>query len=125
MSTFTVTTTHEHVIPEGWGVGFMVVWEGEDEPGRVSDVDVFVMRIAPDTVTVIGGAPCVRPEGGDERGPWFLVVNFLTEEPDDLYDDTHDFRDRWFTTEQEANEHAEWTEKRWRNPCPWESFVQV
>lgn len=39
--------------------------------------------------------------------------------------DTHDLRDRWFPTEDEAKEHLEYTLDRWHHPAIWECFVRI
>lgn len=93
---------------------------GEDDE-RVADVDAGIVRITSDTITFRGGALCVNAEDVDICFP---VENF--RELEDLWeDDTHDLRDRWFATEQEARDHLEYTLDRWRRPEPWESFVKV
>lgn len=127
MATFTVTTTHEHTFTEGWGVSINAIWSGGDEDGPeyVSDIDVAVVRITADTVEVIGEVPCVKldPTSPNNR-TWVPVANFKVEAARQ-YDDTHDLRDRWFATEEQAKHHANYTLQRWRNPRPWESFVAI
>lgn len=118
--TITITVTRDIEVKEGWGVYFIPVWTGEEDE-RIVDVDAGIVRIAPDTITLRGGVLCVKAEDGDI---YFPVENF--RELKDLWeDDTHDLRDRWFATEQEAQEHLEYSLNRWRHPQPWESFVKV
>jgi len=101
----------------GWGVACLIIWDDED---RVSDVEIVVVEIAPATEKVLGGVLCVSI-GPDMNIP---IQNF--EHVEDLAtDDTHDLRDRWFATEDEAREHARYTVDRWANPEPWCSFVKI
>jgi hypothetical protein len=105
------------VYRDGWGVAVSPVWN-EDE--RVSDIDVEVVQLAPVAEVFTAGAICSR----GESGTLYPMSNFrpLEEIP---YGDTHDLRDRWFPTRAEADEHAFNTLRRWENPAPWESFVQL
>lgn len=121
--TFKVTQIIEHEFEGGYGVYFAPVFTGEDEPNpdAIVDVDGGIMRIAPHTVREFGGALCVVEEDGKFGIP---VENF--QKLDDLWtDDTHDLRDRFFETEEEAKAHLEYTLERFANPAPWESFIQL
>jgi hypothetical protein len=121
MRTFTITTSTTRTYKEGWGVACVPIYNGEEYDDSIADIEVLIVRIAESAVREIGGTPCVRPDG---ESMWFPVVNF--QELEELWeDDTHDLRDRWFATEEEARGHADYTLKRWRNPEPWESFVRL
>lgn len=123
MATFDVTTTRTRTFTQGWGVHVIPIWDTDDDgndTGRISAIEVGVARIAADTVEIVGGVPCVL----DSSGINVPVENFATLN-DLSVGDTHDLRTRFFETESEAREHAEWTQNRWDNPSPWESFVEV
>jgi hypothetical protein len=122
--TFTLTKEVTETFSEGWGVAVEPLYEIDEEEvnwdERICDVVATVVRIDKDAAELIGGVWCVS----DEVGHWFPIENF--EERDDLtQDDTHDFRDRWFATEDAAREHATYTVNRFQNPSPWESFVRL
>jgi hypothetical protein len=123
---FTITTTTEHTYREGWGVSVMPIWEGEDEPERISDIEVGVTHITADRVRVLDGTtPCVPFDESmrtDSNGPWIPVENYR-DELDAVNNDSHDLRDHWFKTEQEARDHASSVLAQWQNPQPWQSFV--
>ena len=104
---------------EGFGVYVESVWSSDDRyRDSITDVETMIVRIAPDTIRVIGGFACVwTPTIGDVPVENFLEVDDLT------VDDTHDLRCRWFATEDEARDHAKNVDRKWRNPAPWESFV--
>ena len=120
MTEFQVTTTTVHTFREGWGVAVIPLWSFRDEDNEtISDLDVEVVPIREDLVIVSYGTPCVPSSTPKMLYP---IANF--RELDDLWqDDSHDARDRWFATEQEAREHAESVIKSWENPNPWQSFV--
>lgn len=119
--TFTVQLTRTETYEEGFGVHVSPIWGGEDEEvDRVVDIDVSVVPIREDLVSIVGGVACVQVY---ERA-YSPVENFLHAE-DLTQDDTHDLRSRWFATEQEAKDHAEYTLSRWAHPEPWCSFVQL
>lgn len=104
---------------DGYGVAVVAIWNGEDDE-RISDIEVEVVALSPKNEHYIGGVTCAQ----GESGMYYPVENFTAY--DDLgYDDTHDLRDRWFASRSEAEEHADYTRKRWTNPSPWESFVQL
>jgi hypothetical protein len=103
----------------GWGVAVLEIWSGEDEqPERITAIEVEVVRIGISNVRIIGGAPCVS--GGPDI--WHPVDNFR-DLPDLTTGDSHDLRDRWFATEQEAREHAARVRHEWDNPLPWQPFA--
>jgi hypothetical protein len=105
---------------EGWGVCIVPMWSGEDEPEHVSDIEVEVVRLGPTTEVIVAGALCVQVW----PNAYVPMENF--QPLDDLtVDDTHDLRLRWFARETDARAHAEYTLQRWKNPQPWESFVEV
>lgn len=120
---FTVTVPRDYVFTEGFGVVVTPIFE--EDTGmygeRISDIDVEVVAIREADVKIIGGVPCLPIPGWAHYVP---VENF-EEVPDLTEDDTHDLRSRWFETEDEANEHAEYTRNRWANPQAWESFVKL
>ena len=117
------TYTLERTYREGWGVSVCPIWAGEDENpecDRIAEIEVFVIRLHPDNGRLVGSAYCMQ-QGDSPNVP---VENFRPL--DDLRtDDTHDLRDRWFATEDEARAHARYTAARWANPSPWESFIQL
>lgn len=107
------------VYREGYGVAFVPVWDEDTE--QVSDVISVVVEISPRTVWTIEGMACVA----DADGCMYPVDNFRELDDDLDVDDTHDLRDRWFATEDEARDHERDTMARYRNPLPWESFLQL
>lgn len=115
---FEVTVPRTYQFEEGFGVDITAVFDFETE--AVREIDVSVVPILEDLVHLVGGVPCV-PLGD---GAWVPVENFerLEDEP---YDDTHDLRDRFFETREEAEEHARYTKDRFDNPQPWESFITL
>jgi hypothetical protein len=122
-----VNTEHTYSIErkyrEGWGVEIVAIWAGEsDEPecDRISDIDVIVVRIHPDNGRTVGGVYCMA--AGDN---FYVPVENFRQLDDLSQDDTHDLRTRWFATEEGARAHAKFTEERWANPSPWESFVTL
>ena len=119
MKEFQIEVRKVVTLKEGYGTYFIPIWSSEDED-RIADVAGGVVRIAPDTVTVIGGEACVKAE--DDL---YIPVTEFRELEDLPYDDTHDLRNRWFASEEEAREHLEYTLSRFQNPLPWESFVEV
>lgn len=104
---------------EGYGVYFIPIWDGDDD-NRIADVVGGIVRIAPDTITIVAGEPCVEAEDN-----FYIPATEFRELEDLPYDDTHDLRGRWFASEEEAREHLEYTLRRFRNPLPWESFVEL
>jgi hypothetical protein len=120
MSTFDLEVTRTITISEGWGVTCMPIWAADDDPPEhITEVEVFVAEITHERCELIGGAWCVLVEDGQL---WVPVENFQ-KLPELTTDDTHDLRTRWFATEAEAREHADWVVKRWEKPAVWESFV--
>lgn len=120
MSTFELTITRTITIQEGWGVDVVPIWAGEDEPEGITDIEVSVVRIDRAACHEVAGAWCVA--AADKY--WVPVENF--KDLEDLQtDDTHDLRGRWFATKREAVEHADTVKARWRNPAPWECFVEL
>jgi hypothetical protein len=110
----------------GWGVSVGLIWEGEDEPERVTDIEVGVTRIASDTVRLVGNTLCV-PFDVNFQHPqsfWIPVQDFKPDLPL-VNNDSHDARSHWFATESEAREHAKFVQDQWDNPQPWESFIQT
>ncbi len=119
---FTVTRIRTITLKEGYGVWFIPVYAGEDSPNpdAVVDVDAAIVRISPDTIVMLHGEPCI-PIGNN----CFIPAATFQEREELACDDTHDLRNRWFETEQEAREHMEYTLRRWKHPQPWESFVCI
>lgn len=105
---------------DGWGVHVEPIWSGEDEPEHVSDIEVALVQLAPTAEHIVGGRICARVW----QDAYVPMGNFQPLE-DLTGDDTHDLRSRWFASRSEAEEYAAYVERRWRNPAPWESFVQV
>lgn len=105
---------------EGWAVAVIPIWSGEDEPEYVSDIEVEVFRLAPTNEHICGNALCAR----GPSGMFYPVENFKPQEPI-WYDDQHDLRDHWFSTQAEAEAHAESTLNTWTHPEPWRSFVTL
>lgn len=107
---------------EGWGVSITPLWDENEETGAewISDIFVSVVRLSPQTEVIIGNTICAETEEN------FFVPMDNFQPLEDLWEnDTHDLRDRWFATEREARDHAEYTERRFKNPAPWESFVKL
>lgn len=119
---FQVTTEKVQTFREGWGVAISPIHAGEDAdyPDAVVDIDVSVVRITEGDVAMIGNVPCVASQ---DLGYWCPVENFR-ELADLTEGDTHDLRERWFATREEAEDHARYTKERFDNPSPWESFVR-
>lgn len=121
---FTVSITRDYTFREGWGVYVEPLWAiDEDDNESIAEITVEVLPIRESDVVVVGGAACLRL-GQDAYVP---VDNFerLGGPGEVEYGDTHDLRSRYFETEQEARDHAEFTEQRFRHPQPWESFIRV
>lgn len=117
--TFTLQT--DKTYKAGWGVCITPIWDGFDGVGEhVADIDVQIVKIAPETVTLCGGVWCVRIT----QNGFVPIDNFKDLDELDT-DDTHDLRDRWFATRKDAAEHARYTENRWKHPQPWESFIAL
>lgn len=59
---YCVKTTTHYRIRIGFGVYFFPVYAGEDEPNpdAIVAVDTGIVRIEADTVSVVGGVPCVK-----------------------------------------------------------------
>jgi hypothetical protein len=93
-----------------------------DDEGVITDIEVQVVPITKALVCIVGGVPCVPLSSGGITVAYYPVENFraLTNL---TADDTHDLRNRFFETEKEAQEHAQFVQRRWNNPAPWESFV--
>jgi hypothetical protein len=108
----------------GWGVAVNEVWSGDDDPTEhIEAIDVEVVRIDADAARIIGGVPCVQTADEVEQyAIWHPIENFR-DLPDLTGDDSHDLRDRWFATEQEAREHAARVRREWDNPLPWQPFA--
>jgi len=100
-----VTTTMR--VPVGyWLVQFFLCWNSDEDGGGVHDVDeVVVSKIT-------------------ERDVGFADYTLETNADSRYVDDTHDFRDRIFETEEDARAHAEEVLKAWRSPNPWQVFVR-
>ena len=120
---FTVVHRRQITVREGWGVEIVPLWgEREDGSEYVSEIETDVVRVAPDTIVYSSsdGVPCVQTASN-----FFVPVENFKDLPDLDTDDTHDLRTRWFATEYEARDHAEYTKSRFANPQPWESFVKL
>ncbi len=107
---------------EGWGVFVDPIFANEEyySEGTIEDIEVSVVEINEATSSdFIGGVFCVSVDG-----MYVPIENFAKAEHL-ANDDHHDLRTRWFATEEEAREHANWVEQRWLNPEPWTSFVQL
>lgn len=126
MAEFAVTSSRQIKLEEGWGVIWMPVWEGgEDMPSRIAEIYPYYGRIYPDTIEYRGGVPgimCTSPT--DEADQIFVPADSFEKVGDLTEDDTHDFRSRWFATEEEAKDHITFTLNRFNHPSPWESFVR-
>lgn len=114
-----VPVTVLHPVREGWGVAIVVIHGGEHE-ARVVELDGCVVRIAPDTIAVIGGEPCVRNEAFGAM--WFPTANFRPDLPA-VADDQHDARSHWFATQAEAVAHLAAVLDDWARPPIWRNFV--
>lgn len=122
MKTFEIVTERKQTFCEGWGVAVIPVFAGDEEPfpESVVEIEVEVVRITKSDVSIIGEIPCVANPLGS--GTWIPVENF--QQLEDLTEgDTHDLRDRWFATYEEAQAHAHFTKERFDHPAVWESFV--
>ncbi len=118
MGTLKLVNTRNIKVEEGWGVDVTPIFSDEQDDSHVADIDVTVVQITKDNLEKIGGVWCVK------LGENYHVPVESFKHLDKLWqDDTHDLRTRWFATEQEARDHAEYTLSRWKNPNPWESFV--
>lgn len=98
-------------IPVGcWLVSFMPVHYGDNDEGKdpdgIVEVDAEVRQLT-------------------EEDTAYHNRNVDDNACQVQYSDTHDFRERLFTKESDAREHAEWTVSRFKNPQPWESFIQL
>lgn len=121
-SEFSVTTQRTQTFRAGWGVSVVAVWSGDEDEGpeRVADIDVSVVEIREDAVQIIGGAPCIQIAAN-----MYVPIENFRELPELSEDDTHDLRDRWFATEQEARAHAANVQRTWDHPPVWVSFVRL
>lgn len=128
---FTVRKYRDIHVKEGWGVSITPIWDEKDitdaETGEslgmeqfVSEIVVEVVEISEASVIDINGTPSVFLSDNDH-----IPVENFKDFSDIEYDDTHDLRDRWFPTKEDAERHKEYTLNRFRNPQPWEQFVML
>lgn len=108
----------------GWAAWFMPFWDEDEETGEmsISTVEGGVAEITAARVEIIGGAPCVLPEGES----WWLPcsdADFAAEEV--AYGDEHDLRNRIFPDRASATEHVREVLHRFAHPQPWESFIRL
>lgn len=108
----------------GYGVAFIPIWEGEDEPERIVDVDAEIVEISLDNIENLNGVPHLKG-GRNLNCHMYYSVNHFPELENLWEGDTHDLRDRWFATKEEAEEHMNFTLERFQHPQPWESFVKI
>jgi hypothetical protein len=112
-------------VPIGyWLVTFEPIWGQRCNEGQHDDCMTHgCMDNEPDYIAEVDGAI----NKITRRNYYELGANGLTisSNTNDRYDDTHDLRPRLFKTKQEAKAHLEYTLKRFKNPQPWESFVQT
>ncbi len=113
------TAGESGTVREGWGVAVVVIRDGEHE-ARAVELDGCVVRIAADTVTVIGGARCVRNEAFSDL--WFPVEHFRPDLPA-VPDHGHDARGHWFPTQAQAVAHLAGVLEDWARPPVWRTVV--
>lgn len=99
-----------------WGV-LVDVYYADADTDQIDDIEVSVHELIPHDASEFEGVR-VTPS-------YYVPFECFRPLPDITYGDTHDLRTRRFETEQEARDHAEAVERRWRHPAPWESFVCV
>ena len=106
---------------DGWGVYVEPIWghqthyedTGEKipdpyiyEPNHVENIIVLVVRLSPAT-EAYNRPGCFEPTSG------FVIPGACFEELENLWaDDTHDLRPRWYQSEREARDHADYTLRR-------------
>jgi hypothetical protein len=102
----TITVPHTYQVPVGyWLVTFFPVWNIDEDTGyeSIAEVDGNVQQVTEDDI--------------------HLADMSIDTNTSNHYGDTHDLRDRLFSTKSEAEEHMRYTLNRFCNPQPWESFV--
>jgi len=103
-----------------WGVCITPIWDDDDEPTRVVDIECSIVKIAPSEVHLMGNEPCLKIADNS----YMPISNFHKYEPCHN-GDTHDLRQYMFDTRKEAQEHLDYTLNKWQHPQVWESFIQL
>lgn len=116
-SYITRTVRTDYTIRHGAAVVTVLVFAGEEEPDpdAIVAADVTVVAVVPERLAVFGETPCLVL-GDDPAGPHrygvpvenLVYVGDEQDAPDDLA------TDRWFPTEEEADDHADYVRRELR-----------